>query len=286
MPKNTPPAEIQAFEEAMSRVLCTDDTAFASEDFVKCSTAPTQKRQSASTTENFGGEDTASSNMREIAFIDPAMGATDALITSFGGDVEIVVLNASLDGVVQIAAGVSGERGFDAVHILARGRPGVLKLGSVELTKTSMVTQHANEMAIIQEASSGDTIILICGCNFGQDEKGVSAVQAFAAMTGAGVATSEGYVEERICGGDCGLETPAGADEAHASLTGAWTQAEIAHHRYWRFRHHRRWCDGGTSNSSDQLHCGRRSHNQFRRQLRRARANRNFGTRSRRKLHH
>ncbi|MEL7274455.1 MAG: DUF4347 domain-containing protein, partial [Pseudomonadota bacterium] len=146
----------------------------------------------------------------QIAFVDGGVEDYDEIVAAFDPSVEIYILDTATDGVEQMAAVLDGRSGIEAIHIVSHGRSGTLDLGSTKLTEASMAGKHADEMAIIAAALSESADILIYGCDFGAHARGVSAVEALAAATGADIAASEDLTGHTTQGGDWDLEVETG----------------------------------------------------------------------------
>ena len=114
----------------------------------------------------------------------------EVLLRGIDPDIEAVILNTDTDGVEQIANHLEGRSNIDGIHIIAHGRPGTLDLGTAKLTEASINGKHADEIATIRAALSDNADFLIYGCNFADQARGASAVEALALATGADVAAS------------------------------------------------------------------------------------------------
>ncbi|MFM9972992.1 MAG: DUF4347 domain-containing protein, partial [Beijerinckiaceae bacterium] len=170
---------------------------------------------------------------QEIVFIDYRVADADVIIAAFPPGTEVHLLDASRDGVEQIAATLSGRVGIDAIHIVSHGRSGTLDLGDTKLTEASIAGKHADEIAVIRAALDVDADLLLYGCDFAAGSRGASAVAALSAATGADVAASEDLTGASQLGGDWLLESTTGAIEA-TSLVSAdydhtlWTASASA----------------------------------------------------------
>jgi VCBS repeat-containing protein len=173
---------------------------------------------------------------REVVVIDSAVENYDQILAVVDPDAMVVVLDATRDGVEQIAEAISSLQNVEAIHIFSHGRSGTLDLGSTKLTEASMAGRHADEMAVIRAALAERADILLYGCEFGAGSRGQSAVVAFAAATGADVAASTNDTGAASLGGDWNLEAVAGtvveqsvvATEWLGLLDGSFTPANLA----------------------------------------------------------
>ena len=100
---------------------------------------------------------------------------------------EVVVLDGSQDGLVQMANFLQGRSGVDAIHILSHGDVGQVQLGSVQLDSAG-VAARSQWLAGIGQSLSADGDLLLYGCRSGADDAGRDFVQALARATCADVA--------------------------------------------------------------------------------------------------
>ena len=157
----------------------------------------------------------------EVVFVDPTVPEYESLLAGMGPNVEVVVLDASRDGVEQIAASLSGRSGIDAIHLISHGDAGTLQLGTGTLNAESMSTHYADEFTTIQQALSEQADILVYGCNFAEGEVGQAAVARLAELTGADVAANSDRTGHIDLGGDWKFETQVGSIETDLAITDA-----------------------------------------------------------------
>ncbi len=146
----------------------------------------------------------------------------DQLIAGIDPAVEVVMIDATGDGVEQIAAALAGRSGIDAIHILSHGDQGQLFLGDDVLDAASMQGEHLDELTAIGQALSEDGDILIYGCDFTGGEAGLEAAILLGSITGADIAASTDDTGAADLGGDWDLETEVGAVEADAVVATNW----------------------------------------------------------------
>ncbi|MEP3628915.1 MAG: DUF4347 domain-containing protein, partial [Hyphomicrobiales bacterium] len=163
----------------------------------------------------------------EIVFIDGNVPDIEVLLAGIDPDIEVVILNTDTDGVEQIASHLEGRSNIDGIHIIAHGRPGTLDLGTAKLTEASINNKHADEIATIRAALSENADFLIYGCNFADQARGESAVEALALATGADVAASTDLTGAAALGGDWDLEVTAGSVETAVLSAENWDHVLI-----------------------------------------------------------
>ena len=133
---------------------------------------------------------------------------------------EVVVLDGSQDGLVQMANFLQGRSGVDAIHILSHGDVGQVQLGSVQLDSAG-VAARSQWLAGIGQSLSADGDLLLYGCRTGADDAGRDFVQALARATGADVAASNDVTGSTQRGGDWVLEVQAGRIQAGHAVSAA-----------------------------------------------------------------
>ena len=157
----------------------------------------------------------------EVVFVDPTVPDYESLLAGMGPNVEVVVLDASRDGVEQIAESLTGRSGIDAIHLISHGDAGTLQLGTGTLNAESMSTHYADEFTTIQQTLSEQADILVYGCNFAEGEVGQAAVARLAELTGADVAANSDRTGHIDLGGDWKFETQVGSIETDLAITDA-----------------------------------------------------------------
>jgi hypothetical protein len=155
----------------------------------------------------------------EIVFVDPTVPNYEALMAGIEPHVEVIMLDATRDGMEQIAESLAGRSDIDAIHLISHGSSGELQLGTGTLTAESMSGEYANEMATIRESLSDQADFLVYGCNFGDGSEGVEAVNLLAEITGADVAASSDRTGHIDLGGDWEFEVQVGSIETDLALT-------------------------------------------------------------------
>ena len=156
----------------------------------------------------------------EIAFVDTSVADLAGLLAGLDPEVEVVMLDSAGDALAQIAAALAGRNSVSAIHIIANGGEGSIDFGAGSVRLADLAA-HAADLAVIGEALSGDGDILLWSCDTGAGAPGQAFVDALAQATGADVAASTGPTGAAARGGDWTLELRSGAIEAGVPLTGA-----------------------------------------------------------------
>jgi hypothetical protein len=155
-----------------------------------------------------------------FVFIDLRVSDIDRLLAGLAGDIQVVILDSSQDGIVQIAEALAGAANLDSIHIISHGSSGTLYLGSTVLTEDNL-NDYEDELALIGASLSDEGDILLYGCNVGADAIGESFIASLADYTGADVAASDDVTGSSLLGGDWVLEANSGMIESKLVLTAA-----------------------------------------------------------------
>ncbi|MEK6787011.1 MAG: DUF4347 domain-containing protein [Nitrospirota bacterium] len=194
-----------------------------------------EQAESAVSAEGGGGEPTAAEQesqdllraiasyapgetMTEVAFVDPTVPNYQELLSGMDPNIAVIMLDGGQDGVEQMASALAGRTGIDAIHLISHGGAGELQLGTGTLTTESMSGQYADELAIIQQALSGQADILVYGCDFAEGQAGQEAATLLSQLTGADVAASTDATGFAALGGDWVLETQIGTIETQIAV--------------------------------------------------------------------
>jgi len=131
---------------------------------------------------------------------------------------DIVLLDANLDGVDQVSQALAGYQDLDAVHFITHGTDAAVKLGDTWLNLDN-IDGYAGAIAGWNNALADDADMLFYGCELAQSEDGKSLVDALGALTGADVAASVDDTGSAALGGDWELEYTTGTIEATTALS-------------------------------------------------------------------
>ncbi|MDL5038615.1 DUF4347 domain-containing protein [Comamonas sp. Y6] len=151
---------------------------------------------------------TDSTATHDIVFIDSRVQDAATLLQGLQPGTQVVYLDASQDGLAQMAAAL-GERGdVGSVQVIAHGSAGQLWLGSTFLDNTALQRPEVQaQLAALGQGLTADGDLLVYACNTAQGSEGAQFVSALAALTGADVAASSNRTG---AGGDWDLEVSTG----------------------------------------------------------------------------
>ena len=128
-----------------------------------------------------------------------------------GRDIEVVLLDASKDGIQQITDILAARQDLSAVHLISHGADGQVQLGTTSLDFDTLL-KNATQIKGWGKSLTADADLLIYGCDVAQQADGKALVDALARLTGADVAASEDLTGAAAQGGDWTLEYRTGWD--------------------------------------------------------------------------
>ncbi|MFA5017957.1 MAG: DUF4347 domain-containing protein, partial [Methylobacter sp.] len=163
----------------------------------------------------------------EVVFIESNVSDYQTLINGVSPDAEVHVLDASQDGLAQMAQILNGRSGIDAIHILSHGSEGSVNLGSLKLTSQNL-QDHAADLATIGNALSQNGDILLYGCDVAAGSDGAALINALAQTTQADVGASTDATGSAARGGDWSLETATGIIDEPALSISSYSELLVA----------------------------------------------------------
>ena len=132
----------------------------------------------------------------EIMFIDGGAAHVGDILQAIPGNVEVVLLDPSADGVKQLANTLENRSNIDAVRIISHGQTGQFNLGLSNLTPETMQGVYADALTTIGSSVSDHGNIFLYGCHFGEGTEGTEAVNVLAATTGVRITAFQEGAEE------------------------------------------------------------------------------------------
>jgi hypothetical protein len=150
-----------------------------------------------------------------VVFVDARVKDSADLLKGVAPGTQVVQLDASKDGLQQIADYLGSHQGVSSVQIIAHGNTGDLWLGSTYLSADNVAARSEVLAQIGQDMNVGGDI-LIYACNTAEGTKGLNFVDSLAQLTGRDIAASTNRTGE---GGDWTLEIATGSIESHTALS-------------------------------------------------------------------
>ena len=152
---------------------------------------------------------------QSVVFVDSRVKDADSLLKGVAPGAQVVKLDASKDGLQQIADYLSQHQGVSSVQIIAHGNAGDLWLGNSYLSADNVAQRSAILGEIGKDMNAGGDI-LIYGCYTAEGDRGLSFVDSLAQLTGRDVAASNNRTG---VGGDWDLEIATGNIESASVLS-------------------------------------------------------------------
>ncbi|MCM2462480.1 DUF4347 domain-containing protein [Pseudomonas sp. CG7] len=147
---------------------------------------------------------------KSVVFVDSRVKDSASLLEGVAPGTQVVQLDATKDGLQQIADYLDTHQGVSSVQIIAHGNAGDLWLGNSYLSADNVQARSEVLAQIGQDMNAGGDI-LIYGCYTAEGERGLSLVDSLAQLTGRDVAASN---DRTGLGGDWDLEIATGTIES------------------------------------------------------------------------
>ncbi len=171
-----------------------------------------------------GGDSETAAKSREIVFVDTAADDYEDLVADIINnadstrDFDVLLLDASQDGIAQITSLLAEYDDLDAIHIVSHGMKAAVKLGNTWLTVDNL-DGYAGDIAGWQNSLSSQADLLIYGCDLAGNIAGQTLVESLSALTEADVAASVNDTGHAIFGGDWDLEYATGHIETDVAFS-------------------------------------------------------------------
>ncbi|WP_415772598.1 Ig-like domain-containing protein [Pseudomonas sp. LB3P38] len=147
---------------------------------------------------------------QSVIFVDSRVKDADSLLKGVAPGTQVVQLDATRDGLQQIADYLDTHQGISSVQIIAHGNAGDLWLGDSYLSADNVAARSAVLAEIGKDMNVGGDI-MIYGCYTAEGQRGLSFVDSLAQLTGRDVAASSNRTG---VGGDWDLEIATGNIES------------------------------------------------------------------------
>ncbi|MBC7172213.1 MAG: DUF4347 domain-containing protein [Polyangiaceae bacterium] len=156
---------------------------------------------------------TTTMHARELLVIDGRLAFAGELARGARATIELLVLDPSRDGIVQISEALRGRSDITAVHLVGRGAPGRVLLGGSELSLDTLPRYREHLGAWFGESTPFEPRpeILLYGCRVGEGAVGERFLDELAMTARAEVAGSDDLTGASSEGGDFELEVRTGA---------------------------------------------------------------------------
>ena len=107
---------------------------------------------------------------KEVAFLMGDIPEWEVLAASLGTTIEIIHIDASADGLEQIAQWADAHHDYETIRIFSHGGNGTLHLGTLTL-QDGNIGEHAHALQRIGAALVETGDVLLYGCDVAQDKR-------------------------------------------------------------------------------------------------------------------
>jgi glucose/arabinose dehydrogenase len=152
-----------------------------------------------------------SGQLHSIAFIDATVENYQKLAAGIAPGTEVVILDASRDGIQQISEALSQRHTLSSIHIVSHGDADGVQLGDARLEYGNL-DRYRSQIQSWSNHLSADADILFYGCHVAAQND--QLLQQIDRLTGADVAASDDLTGNAALGGDWDLEVQTGAIES------------------------------------------------------------------------
>ena len=164
--------------------------------------------------------DTTLASARQLLVVDNSVANWQQIAQGAAANTDVLILDASRDGLSQIAQSLVGETRYSSIHIVSHGSAGALELGN-RVVNANNLAQYQSQLGAIGAALAPGGDLLLYGCDIGAGQYGVDFLQALAQATHADVAASSDLTGAAARGGDWDLEVQVGQIEASLPISTA-----------------------------------------------------------------
>lgn len=145
-----------------------------------------------------------------LVFIDAAVNDYQVLLRGIAPETEVIVLDATQDGVAQITQTLADRHNLRNLHIVSHGNSGELQLGTTGLNSKTL-PQYAQQLRQWAAAIAPQADLLLYGCNVAAGELGNRFIHHLSRLTQTTIAASATLTGSAALGGDWNLSVTTGS---------------------------------------------------------------------------
>ncbi|CAD5958370.1 hypothetical protein PCC9214_03017 [Planktothrix tepida] len=146
---------------------------------------------------------------KTLIVVDSSVENYQSLVETLPSNAEVMILDATQDGIEQITNALSQHSNIDSIQIVSHGADGLLQLGTTTLTSEAL-NIYTQSLSKWGESLTPNGDILLLGCNVAASETGKAFVQQLSQVTQADIAASDDLTGNINLGGDWLLEYATG----------------------------------------------------------------------------
>ncbi|MEG4321123.1 MULTISPECIES: DUF4347 domain-containing protein, partial [unclassified Microcoleus] len=156
---------------------------------------------------------------KAIVFIDAQIVDCQRLAAGVSAGTEVIILDATKDGISQITEELGNRRDISGVHIVSHGAPGCVYLGNAQLSldTLSKYAQQLQQWFVAGESASPS--LFLYGCQVAAGDAGTEFIAKLRTLIGANIAASANLTGNAALGGDWELEVALGEGKFASAFT-------------------------------------------------------------------
>ncbi|MEG3981894.1 DUF4347 domain-containing protein, partial [Microcoleus sp. T3B2] len=156
---------------------------------------------------------------KAILFIDAQIADYQTLAAGVEAGTEVIILDATKDGISQITEELANRRDITGVHIVSHGAPGCVYLGNAQLSldTLSKYAQQLKQWFVARESVSPS--LFLYGCQVAAGDAGTEFIAKLRTLSGANIAASANLTGNAALGGDWELEVALGEGNFASAFT-------------------------------------------------------------------
>ena len=156
---------------------------------------------------------------KAIVFIDAQISDYPILAAGVEAGTEVIILDATKDGISQITEELANRRDITGVHIVSHGAPGCVYLGNAQLSldTLSKYAQQLQQWFVARESVSPS--LFLYGCQVAAGDAGTEFLAKLRTLSGANIAASANLTGNAALGGDWELEVALGEGNFASAFT-------------------------------------------------------------------
>jgi glucose/arabinose dehydrogenase/N-acetylneuraminic acid mutarotase len=142
---------------------------------------------------------------KELVFIDRAVEYYQDLIAGARSNTEVIILDSTRDGVVQISEALTCYKNVSTLHIVSHGSSGSVQLGSSQLSLDT-IDRYRQLLRDWAYACNENAYILIYGCSVAAGDRGSKLVKRLKEITNIDIVASTSLTGSSAKGGNWEFE--------------------------------------------------------------------------------
>ncbi|MEG5014852.1 DUF4347 domain-containing protein, partial [Microcoleus sp. B4-C2] len=156
---------------------------------------------------------------KAILFIDAKIADYQTLAAGVEAGTEVIILDATKDGISQITEELANRHAISGVHIVSHGAPGCVYLGNAQLSLNTLskYAQQLKQWFVADERASSS--LFLYGCQVAAGDAGTEFIAKLRTLIGANIAASANLTGNAALGGDWELEVALGEGKFASAFT-------------------------------------------------------------------